>query len=295
MPALERWLARGDAGTLAAGSLHAILASQYGIADPVPYGAISFAAERAPGPAPNLRADPIHVEVGQASAALHDASVLAITPQEAATLAAGLTRHFAELGLEFVAPSPGRWYVRVPAGELPATTPLDEALRRGTASALPRGSGRIKWPAVLTEAQMFLASHEVNARREAEGKPAINSVWFWGGGALPAIPGRYAIVYAADAVARGLAILSGARADPVPAGHDGIDAVLERQSVLLVLDDAPSEALDTAWFVPLADALRRFDTVHLMLPRGRDTLVARVGRGARWRWMRRSRPLAGHA
>ena len=298
MPALERWLARGDAGTLAAGNLAAILALQYGLPAPVPYAAISLAGEAAGSAAAQgnwLRADPLHVEVGRAAAALNDASTLGIAPGEAAALAAELTRLFADHGLEFIAAAPGRWYVRVPDGELPVTTPLDEALRQGTASALPRGTGRIKWPSVLTEAQMMLASHEVNALREADGKPTINSVWFWGGGGAPAVSARYAIVHSADPLARGLALLSGARVANVPAGFNGIDAVRADQSVLLVLDDAPSEAFDAAWFVPLAEALRRFEVVHLLLPRGRDTLVARIGRGTRWRWMRRSQPLASHA
>jgi hypothetical protein len=81
----------------------------------------------------------------------------------------------------------------------------------------------------------------------------------------------------------------------LPRVKAAIDAVGKDGSVLLVLDDRASEALDNAWFVTLPDALRRFDVVHLLLPRGRDTLVARVGRGARWRWLRRSRALASHA
>jgi len=296
MPALERWIARGDAGTLAAGSLASILAAQYGLAPPVPYAAISFAGESgAGGLAANLRADPVHLQVGQAAAALHDASELAITSDEAAALTAGLTQLFAGDGLRFLAATPDRWYLQVPEGEVPVTTPIDEAMRVNSAGALPRGPGRIKWPSVLTETQMMLASHPVNARREDEGKPAINSVWFWGGGTAPTLEPRYAIVHARDPVARGLAVLSGARAADVPASYNGIDAVREGQSVLLVLEEPPSEALDTAWFVPLADALRRFDVVHLLLPRRRDTLVARIGRGARWRWTRRSRPLASHA
>ena len=302
MPALERWLARGDAGTLAVGSLPEILASQYSLPDPVPYAALSHAGERNPvdhpsGPSPpNLRADPVHVEVGRVAAALHDASSLAITSEEAAALTRDLTRLFADDALEFSAPSPQRWYVRVPEGEIPATTPLGTALRQNTAAALPRGPGRIRWPSVLTEAQMLLAAHEVNARRESAGQPAINSVWFWGGGSAPAsLAQRYALVHAHDPMARGLAALSGAKASGVPAGYGGIDAVGRGESVLLVVEGPASGALDDAWFVTLPEALRRFDTVNLLLPRGRDTLVSRVGRGARWRWMRRSRPLSTFA
>ena len=288
MPALERWLARGDAGTLAAASLAEVLALQYGLPDPPPYAAIAFGSD--------LLADPVHIEVGQVAAALHDSAALAITPDEAAALTRDLTRQFTADGIEFQAPLPHRWSVRVPAGEVPATIPLERALRENTAAMLPRGTGRIKWPSVLTEIQMFLASHEVNARREDQGKPTINSVWLWGGGAAPAsLPPRYALVHAEDAFTRGLASRSGVRAAPVPAGYAGIDAVGSNQSVLLVMEDPAGAALDERWFVPLADALRRFDAVRLLLPRRRDTLVSRIGRGARWRWMRRSRALASHA
>lgn len=288
MPALERWIARGDAGTLAAGSLGEVLALQYGLPNPIPYAAISFSSD--------LLADPIHIEVGQVAAALHDASALAIAPEEAAALTRDLTRLFADDGIELEATSPDRWSVRVPPGELPDTLPLERALRDNTAAALPRGKGRIKWPSVLTETQMLLASHDVNTRREAEGRPTINSVWFWGGGTAPAsLPRRYALVHSEDAFARGLASLSGARTAPVPAGYGGIDAVGTNESVLLVLEDRATEALDERWFVTLGDALRRFDLAHLLLPRGRDTLVARIRRGARWRWMRRSRPLSSLA
>jgi hypothetical protein len=300
MPALERWLARGDAGTLAAGNLAAILAAQYGLREPVPYAAISLAGEQAPGTdhgsAAWLRADPVHLEVGQVAARLHDASHLDVTPDEARSLTGELSRLFARDALEFIAPSPQRWYVRVPDAEVPVTTPLEEALRQNTAAALPRGPGRIRWPSVLTETQMQLAASDVNSRRDAQGKPAINSVWFWGGGRAPqSISPRYSMVYASEPVTRGLAVLSGAGVASVPAGYGGIDAVGKEGSVLLVLEDRASEALDNGWFVTLPDALRRFDVVHLLLPRGRDTLVARIGRGARWRWLRRLRALSSHA
>lgn len=297
MPALERWIARGDLGTLAEGSLHAVLARQYGIAAPVPYAALSLAGDgRPPEGHAWLRADPVHLEVGQVAAALHDASHLDVSPDEAASLTADLSRLFADTDLAFIAPTPSRWYVRVPEGELPVTTPLDEALRRNTAAALPRGSGRIRWPSVLTEIQMQLSASEANARRESEGRPAINSVWFWGGGRAPQpLAPRYALVYGSDPIARGLALVSGARAAHIPSGYDGIDAVRAGESVLLVLDGAATSALDDRWFVTLGEALRRFDRVQLLLPRGRDTLVSRVGPGARWRWLRRSRPLSSHA
>ena len=62
------------------------------------------------------------------------------------------------------------------------------------------------WHPLLTEIQMALYDHPVNTAREARGAPVVNSVWFWGGGALPKEPrARWHSVSADDAVALGLA------------------------------------------------------------------------------------------
>ena len=135
-------------------------------------------------------------------------------------------------------------------------------------------------------------------------------MWFWGEGRLPGtVPATYALVYADDAFARGLGVLSSTRVMAVPRGVDELDAVREGESVVAVLD-APSqalhrgdaegfrqaaEALDERWFVPLQAAIERFEQVNLFLPRGGDTLVVRVRSSARWRFYRRARPLSAHA
>jgi hypothetical protein len=75
-------------------------------------------------------------------------------PQLHANIAA-LQSHFASDGLEFTAPSPDRWYVRMPAGEAPRTTPLAEAKGRNVFGLLP-ADGR--WRSAMTEAQMILSS-----------------------------------------------------------------------------------------------------------------------------------------
>ena len=167
---------------------------------------------------------------------------------------------------------PARWHVKLAAGEAPATTPLEDALGRNVFGLLPQEG---KWRSAMTEAQMILNGHEVNARREAEGKPAINSVWFWGAGALPAAMARpYAVVHANDALARGLAKHSGATLQPLPAGISGIDLAREDDAVLAVLEGVDTGAIDEHWFRPLGEAIERFDRVRLILPSSNDTLVA---------------------
>ena len=310
LPALERWLARATLARRPESTLVELLASAYDIPSPPPVAAVSLLAETGVREGHWLRADPVHVRVGQDAITLHHAAVLEVAPGEAAALADALQGLFAADGFEFRAVHPQRWYVRVPEGEVPRTTPLELALRSNVFRLLPRGSGRVNWPSAITEAQMLLTAHAMNAAREAERRPAINGVWFWGEGALPARVARpYSMVYAADPFARGLAQLSGSRAvDHVPT-PDGIDAVRPDESVLVVIDaleeavaradvgawTAAARALDDAWFVNLAELVERFEAVRIILPSAHDTLVANVTGATRWRWFRRGKPLASHA
>ena len=308
LPALERWLARGVLSRAPQGNAEGLLAALHGLAAPAPVAAIALAGDAAPREGAWLRADPVHLRAGQDAVALHDASILDIAAEEAHALRDALQAHFREDGLEFLAPAPDRWYVRVPEGELPRTVPLAEALGRNVFGLLPRGAGRINWAGALTEVQMLFAAHEVNARREARGAPAINSVWFWGEGALPGpLASPYAAVFADAPFPRGLARLAGVRASPLPASLDGVEppgagdvlVQLEALAAPLARRDAAAwgeaaRRLDADWFAVLPRAIARFGRVRLMLPTGRDTCVAELSGAARWRWFRVRRPLAGH-
>lgn len=310
MPALERWLVRGDATRLPHRSACDALAASFALPSPAPVAAVTLAADAAPQPGTWLRADPVHVRVEANGAALHDPAILGIERDEATALVAALQAAFAEDGLAFVAPTPSRWYVRVPPGEAPTTVPLAEALGRNAFALLPRGNGSVRWPALLTEAQMLLAAHPVNERRERAGKPAINTLWLWGEGETPASVGKpYALVHANDPFATGLAKLSGTRHAELPRGFEGIDAVGAEESALVVLDamsaplragdaaawTAAAQRLDEAWFAEMDRALPRFERITILLPTGRDTAAVHVRAQARFRWLRRSRPLAHHA
>ena len=310
LPWAERWLARADAQRVAIRGLDAWLARAFALAEPPPVAAITLAADDAPREGAWLRADPVHLHIGQDAVSLHDATVLGVTREEAAALVAALQAHFASDGLEFIAPAPDRWYVRIPEGEMPTTTPLEEAIGRNVFGLLPKGAGRINWAAAITEAQMVLAGHAVNAARERAGLPAINSVWFWGEGAAPArVESSYALLYTGNAFARGLGKLAGTRTLPPAAGFAQIDAVLATQWVLVVEDSLTralrasgedawvqaAQLLDAGWFAGVGDAAQRFDGVRLVLPGPRDTLVATLTPHSKWRWLRTRKPLAAHA
>ncbi|HEX5129223.1 MAG TPA: hypothetical protein VFV90_05730 [Usitatibacter sp.] len=306
LPHLERWLARADAVREPARSAEGWLAHRFGL-EPAPVAAVSLAVDEAPQPGHWLRADPVFARVERDSLVLHHAAALGIGADEARELVASLRAHFAADGLEFHVPRPDRWYVRVPAGEVPATTALPEALGQDVFGRLPRGNGSINWAGALTEAQMLLSTHPVNIAREAARKPPVNAIWFWGEGTLPKeVPARYRNVFASDPFAAGLAHLSGAALAPAPSSPG---AIASEGSVLLVLDaaahalnagnaeewKAAALAIDAGWFAEMGGLLKRHGEVRIILPTARDTCVAALGRGARWRLLRRPRPLSTHA
>ena len=309
LPALEKWLARADLARSEARTATAWLAAAFSLGDPAPVAALSLAADDPPGEGSWMRADPAHVRIDRERTSLHAGAALGIGAAEAAALVEALNGHFRDDGLEFLAPAPERWYVRVPAEEIPATTSLEEALGRDVQKLIPAARGRIKWPAAITEIQMIFAAHEVNTRREGEGRPAINTVWLWGGGAHPReVASPYAVVYADEPFARGLARSAGVDARAAAALLADIDGDAVRW--VLATSDAPlravirgnagewSEAvrkLDEAWFAGLGDAIGRFGTVRIVLPSATGTIVGTLDRGARWRLFRRTQALAAYA
>lgn len=310
LPALEKWLARADFERSPARGVESWLGERYGLGDRPPVAAIALAGEDGARPGEWLRADPVHLRIDGDSLVVHDASVLGLTNGDAQALVAALQEFFARDGLRFHAPAPQRWYVEVPRGELPVTVPLEEARGRNAFGLLPSGGTCIKWPSAMTEAQMVLAGHAVNRRREELGEPVVNSVWFWGEGRAPErLERRYDAVHAQNPFARGLGRLSGAAVHSPPSSIDEVDLIAPAQSALVVLEDltaplhgvaleawtAAAASLDERWFRGLGRAIERFGSVRVVLPRMEDTLVATLGPAARRRWLRRAKPLAAHA
>lgn len=69
---------------------------------------------------------------------------------------------------------------------------------------LPGGAGRAGHRRLLSEIEMALHEHPVNAERESEGRPVINSLWIWGGGHAPQpVDGALPPLYADDPLLRG--------------------------------------------------------------------------------------------
>jgi hypothetical protein len=240
-----------------------------------------------------MRADPVHLSVGRDSLAL-DGNALEVSRSEADAFAATLNRHFGD-ALAFHPLRPERWYVRLAAAPEVETMPPSAALETAIGDKLPSGAEGMRFRALMNETQMLLHEHPVNTAREARGAPAVNSVWFWGGGTLVAPAARpFSIVLAEDPLARGLALAAGTpERRPSGKAEAMLSALPPEGTALIVLDPQHGAELERDWFGPLLAALRdgRIGMLSLHLA-GEDALleVETVRSDLRYFWRTR-RPL----
>jgi len=132
-------------------------------------------------------ADPIHLRADRDTATLLPAPMLALREQESADLIASLNAFVAENGWRFFRDTRGRWFMAGLDGSALASYPPSFLAHRNASSFLPDGDDSEQWRRLMAEVQMLLHTHPVNEAREHRGQLPVNSLWFWGGGALPAV------------------------------------------------------------------------------------------------------------
>ncbi|NKJ20135.1 phosphoglycerate mutase [Dyella sp. SG609] len=138
------------------------------------------------GEATWLSADPAWIQPDLNGARLLACGQMQLGLEEARTLADALQPVFADAGMVLEVGTPDRWHVRVPPGiALPSFASPDEALGENLVQHLPEGAEGRRWRVILTEAQVLLHQHPLNAQRRERGLPPVNSLWLWGGGHLP--------------------------------------------------------------------------------------------------------------
>ncbi|MGX9720202.1 phosphoglycerate mutase [Stenotrophomonas acidaminiphila] len=229
-----------------------------------------------------LRADPANVAPDMQGARLMaSAETLRLEPADTAALLPALQPLFAGFGFQLDAPSPARWYLRLPDDTpLPAFTAPDRALGDDLFEHLPEGDDSRRWRALLTEAQVVLHQHPWNEQRMAQGRRAVNSLWFWGAGRLPqSVRTGHAQVRSRDALLQGLAAMAGVRVD----GDQAVDALVDLRQ-LRSLDQLTRDAI-----APLLDAIGRGELRELLLD-FEDGARYRIHRGQRWHFWKK--PLA---
>ncbi|WP_238376602.1 phosphoglycerate mutase [Luteimonas abyssi] len=238
-----------------------------------------------------LRADPAWIRPDINGARLLGVGdALGLDAADAEALLRPLKPLFGDAGVPIDAPVPGRWYVRLPAG---ATPPVfagpDEALGADVFEVLAEGAEARRWRSLLSEAQIVLHNHPVNAQRADRGAPPVNSLWFWGGSRLPdRVTARAARLLSADEALRAIAAAGGAMTEEVDrlAWPLGADTLVDLRTV------RDLRMLAETWWIPALDALRARTLSALVLDLA-DGRRFTIRQRQRWRFWRRARGTLG--
>ena len=206
-----------------------------------------------------LRATPVTLVAGREDVRIA-APAVALDEAEAQALMTRLNQHFAGDGLQFVAPAPNEWFVRLEREPSLSTRPLATVIGKSLRNLLPAGDDAPRWRRWEHEIQMLLHAHPVNEARERSGMAPVNGVWFDQGGRRPPIGANpFIATYGHDQRAAALAQQAGRDAQPLPAFAmmTALRPADERQTNVLFTDGDDPAALDTGIAKPAWDALMR--------------------------------------
>ena len=292
-PSLARILARGDAEAATAGD-EAQLQRAFDI---LPRGLPVAALTRQYdcGDAMQntwLRADPAYLRADLGAGRMLACGELGLDLEQAEQLLQPLKPLFGDAGCPISAGAASRWYVTLPRDtRLPAFEPPNRVLGDDIYPYLPEGELGKRWRRLLSEAQVVLHNHPLNARRIAEGKYPVNSLWFWGGGVLPDhVRCRYLRLYSDDLLVVALARQAGVARVDLPPRLPAIEATKRAPFEHPLVDlrrNRDIERIDADWIAPAlsAQAQRQFEWLYLDFA---DGATWRYRTSHRWRFWRRT-------
>ncbi|MEK6711737.1 MAG: hypothetical protein AABZ64_14285 [Nitrospinota bacterium] len=240
-PALDLLASRGEAGAWRpAPRAESLLRELFGFEEPLPRGPLEAAGlgvELREGELA-FRADFVCLRPGTTSVVMFDPAGLGLSDQEGGSLAGYLNERLT-LG-------PGEEMRLLPAGGNRAVltyrkegarlsprsaegfTPPDEIRGLPIGDHLPGAGEARRFVHFVNDSQMILAAHPALMERAREGRFTPNSLWLWGGGERPRLPGfaellggrRVSILSSSPALA-GAARLAGGEAVALDGGGKG--------------------------------------------------------------------------
>ncbi len=259
-----------------------------------------------------LAADPAHLEVGREQIIMGQHQGMEITPEEVLTLRELLEADISRHGVRLEVTQPGHWYLHLDRAPDANFATGQDIGGQGIRDHMPSGPDAGPWRTLISDAQILLHDCPSNQARAVRGKPAINSLWLWGGGVLPSeIDARrdWAAAASDDPVIRGLTRLIGCpEVMPLPSNSSDYAAWIEKRinngPILITIDSmatCPAQvgpdawwrallALDEHWLQPALKALsaKRLKRLTLIPLNGKIyQITPRLYR----RWWKRQRPL----
>lgn len=196
-----------------------------------------------------LRADPVHLAPDRDRLVLMPERLLQVSMEEATGLAALFNQVYGGEGWELEFHKPSRGYLRSPTTLSVTTHDPEELAGAPVLEAMPEGRHAGGLKQLMNETQMLFHDHPVNKAREEDGRPIINSLWFWGGGALPPKSGQKPAQIVSDLLlVKGLARWAGV-ASQVPGMGGSVD-------VLMAFEGTDLPALERKCFGSLFSSLK---------------------------------------
>ncbi|MGH8282904.1 MAG: hypothetical protein ACRESE_03570 [Gammaproteobacteria bacterium] len=292
LPALETLLAHARTQPVPDGNV--ILAGIFGMTAeqfvPAPFMRLADTGQHDSGF--YFCADPVHLAADRDQLLMLPLSVMQVQMAEAAGLAAAFNRIYAVDGYWLETPQAGRWYLHYPDSLTCATLETAKVAGHAVFDFMPSGEDGPRLRQLINEIQMLFFEHPVNLARGAAGKPAINSLWLWGGGCLPEGPiqGPKHVVTNMPLVA-GLARFSGSDCTNWPpktafqkgSGDMLIGINIEGEAEMVLLEEQAA--------VPLLRALRQGQAGEVIMYPGNRQSYRLIPPNLRQFWRRR-RPLS---
>jgi 2,3-bisphosphoglycerate-independent phosphoglycerate mutase len=191
---------------------------------------------------------------------MDDYSAGHISTEEARVLIEYLNR---ELGTDDIKFYPGVSYrhLMVQRGEQPGAdcTPPHDIIGKDITDYQPLGKGCECLKDLMVRSVDLLQNHEINRKRESEGKKPANSIWLWGEGKRPSLPtyrkkyGLSGSLVSAVDLMKGMAVYAGFEVLEVPGVTGYLDTnytgkaeqsleALQRVDIAYIHVEAPDEA-----------------------------------------------------
>lgn len=202
-----------------------------------------------------LSADPAWIQPELNGARLLACGQLQLSMDEAQSLAKPLKPVFGDAGMILEISSPDRWHLRLLSqAPLPDFAAPEQALGEDLFEHLPQGPDGRRWRALLNEVQVLLHQHPVNTERRARGLPPVNSLWLWGGGALPQrVTTNLTGVIGEDLLLLALARRAGISVQP----RNGASVSSASAGWLVDLQDQSVDAIAETWWPLLQSQAKR--------------------------------------
>ena len=252
--------------------------------------AASIAAAAQPGAAPERcwLATPLRLIEGLTRVHVDWRCRLRLEPEERQWLAADFNALYRGSGFALGALESGDFLLTAPPLAPARTTEPARLLQTLMADSLPSGAGAAALRRLGAEIEMWLHEHPLNHERRRRGEQPVSTLWIWGGGEPPAVPGTAptgtaSAVFGTDAYVRGLCALAGLELRPTP-GEPLMGTGVLRTLWVLSLGGALQRDARASLTEALADLDRRAVAPALAgLRCGQADRLALLANDRRWR------------